>query len=85
MYQDNLILTLSVHLLLADESWFSFLKQSDWEILIMDAILDVPTKDGKRQTVRVTVPGKKAAPPPADCRACKSQPALPTPPPSQEK
>jgi len=64
-----------------DESWFSFLKLSEWEILIMDAILDVSTKDGKRQTMRVTVQDKKAAPPPAaDCRACKSQPTPPAPP-----
>ncbi|KAG2570525.1 hypothetical protein PVAP13_7KG054600 [Panicum virgatum] len=26
---------------LGDESWYSFLKPSDWEILIMDAILDI--------------------------------------------
>ncbi|XP_051186875.1 uncharacterized protein [Lolium perenne] len=73
---------------LGDESWFSFLKHSDWEILIMDAILDVRTKDGKHRTIRVAVPDNKAAPPPADCRACKSQPTpppTPTPPPSQEK
>uniref|UniRef100_A0ACD5UW52 Uncharacterized protein n=1 Tax=Avena sativa TaxID=4498 RepID=A0ACD5UW52_AVESA len=72
-----------------DESWFSFLKLSDWEILIMDAILDVSTEDGKRQTIRVTVPDNKAAPPAADCRACKSQPTPaptpPTPPPSEGK
>jgi hypothetical protein len=77
-----------LHFFLADESWFSFLKHSNWEILIMDAILDVPTKDGKHRTIRVTVPDNKAAPPPADCRACKPTPTptpTPTPPPSQEK
>ncbi|KAK3145317.1 hypothetical protein QOZ80_4AG0327190 [Eleusine coracana subsp. coracana] len=58
---------------LGDESWFSFLQPSDWEILLMDAILDIPTEDGKHRTMRVTIPDNKA-PPPADCRVCKTQP-----------
>ncbi|EMS63461.1 hypothetical protein TRIUR3_00562 [Triticum urartu] len=60
---------------LAEESWFRFLQPSDWEILIMDAILDVRTEDGKHQTMRVTVADNTAAPPPpADCRTCKPRP-----------
>ncbi|KAF7005430.1 hypothetical protein CFC21_020556 [Triticum aestivum] len=85
---------------LGEESWFRFLQRSDWEILIMDAILDVRTEDGKRQTMRVTVADSTPAPPrpPADCRSCKPRPtptpkatAVPTPtptavpPPTQEK
>uniref|UniRef100_M8CAG9 Uncharacterized protein n=1 Tax=Aegilops tauschii TaxID=37682 RepID=M8CAG9_AEGTA len=83
----------------AEESWFRFLQRSDWEILIMDAILDVRAEDGKRQTMRVTVADNTAAPPPpADCRTCKPRAtpkpkptAVPTPlptsapPPAQEK
>jgi hypothetical protein len=45
----------------------------------MDAILDIPTEDGKHRTMRVTIPDNKA-PPPADCKACKIQP---TPAPSR--
>lgn len=71
---------------LADESWFSFLQHSNWEILLMDAILDVPTDDGKHQTIRVTIPDNMTAPPSVDCRACKSQPTpMPPPPPPPEK
>uniref|UniRef100_J3KUS1 Uncharacterized protein n=1 Tax=Oryza brachyantha TaxID=4533 RepID=J3KUS1_ORYBR len=65
---------------LGDRSWFSFLQQSNWEILLMDAILDIPTDDGKHQTIRVTIPDNTAPKPPVDCKACKSQPT-PTPPP----
>ncbi|BAF14006.1 Os04g0129600, partial [Oryza sativa Japonica Group] len=64
-----------------DESWFSFLQPNDWEILLMDAILDVPTDDGKHQTIRVTIPDNTAPPPAIDCKACKSQPTLTPPPP----
>ncbi|XP_044969038.1 formin-binding protein 4-like [Hordeum vulgare subsp. vulgare] len=62
---------------LGEESWFQFLQRSDWEILIMDAILDVRTKDGKCETMRVAVADNMPAPPPppADCRSCKPQPA----------
>ncbi|KQJ81528.1 uncharacterized protein LOC100844336 [Brachypodium distachyon] len=72
---------------LGDGSWLSFIQRSDWEILLMDAILDVHTEDGKHQTIRVTIPdNKKTAPLPADCSACKSQPTpTPTPPPAQGK
>jgi hypothetical protein len=87
-FTENLRLSLSYIFFLSDESWFSFLKQSDWDILIMDAILDVSTKDGKRQTIRVTVPKNNSAHPPADCKACKSQPThapAPTPHSPQEK
>ncbi|TKW03066.1 hypothetical protein SEVIR_7G038500v4 [Setaria viridis] len=72
---------------LGDESWYSFLQPSDWEILIMDAILDIHTEDGKHRTMRVTIPDNTPAPPPADCTACKSHTAPPPPPspPSAEK
>ena len=72
------LISISSHFTLADESWYSFLKPSDWEILIMDAILDVHTEDGKPRTMRVTIPDNTPAPPPADCTACKSHT---TPPP----
>ncbi|CAN6275131.1 unnamed protein product [Urochloa humidicola] len=71
---------------LGDESWYSFLQPSDWEILIMDAILDIHTEDGKHRTMRVTIPDNTPAPPPADCTACKSHtPPCPSPPPPAKK
>ncbi|KAL6885638.1 hypothetical protein ACP4OV_010417 [Aristida adscensionis] len=70
---------------LGDESWFSFLQPSDWEILLMDAILDIPTEDGKHQTIRVSIPDNTTAPPPIDCRACKAQPTPSSSPPPAEK
>ncbi|CAO2034249.1 unnamed protein product [Urochloa humidicola] len=72
---------------LGDESWYSFLQPSDWEILIMDAILDIHTEDGKHRTVRVTISDNTPAPPPADCTACKSHtaPSPPPPPPPPAK
>ncbi|CAD6261401.1 unnamed protein product [Miscanthus lutarioriparius] len=69
----------------ADESWYSFLQPADWEILIMDAILDIHTEDGKHRTMRVSIPDNTPAPPPADCTACKSHAAPPPPQPPAEK
>ncbi|NP_001167815.1 uncharacterized protein LOC100277207 [Zea mays] len=60
---------------LGDESWYSYVQPTEWEILIMDAILDVHTEDGKHTTMRVTIPDNTPAPPPADCTACKSHAA----------
>ncbi|WVZ83677.1 hypothetical protein U9M48_030802, partial [Paspalum notatum var. saurae] len=69
---------------LGDESWYSFLQPTDWEILIMDAILDIPNEDGRQRTMRVTIPDNTRAPPPADCTACKSHTAPPPPQPAKE-
>ncbi|KAJ6842666.1 uncharacterized protein M6B38_297975 [Iris pallida] len=54
-----------------EDSWFSFLRHHDWDILIMDALLHVPSNDEKQQTVRVSL--SEIAPPPsslADCKSC---------------
>lgn len=48
----------------------------------MDAILSIPSKEGNNQTIRVSAPDNTApppAPPPADHKACNSQPST-TPP-----
>ncbi|XP_078167838.1 uncharacterized protein LOC144562478 [Carex rostrata] len=55
-----------------DENWLSLLGHRQWEILIMDAILSIPSKDGNIQAIRVSVPDN-TAPPPTDCKACDSQ------------
>ncbi|EMS63460.1 hypothetical protein TRIUR3_00561 [Triticum urartu] len=49
-----------------DKSWFRFLRYSDWEIPIMDAILDVRTDDGKHQRITVRIPDNMTAPPPQE-------------------
>ncbi|XP_057965097.1 uncharacterized protein LOC131155740 isoform X2 [Malania oleifera] len=49
-----------------DDSWISFLRSRDWEILIMDALLHVPSNDEKQQTLRISL---SDLPRPA-CTAC---------------
>ncbi|KAL2541702.1 hypothetical protein Adt_02680 [Abeliophyllum distichum] len=38
-----------------EDSWFSFLRPRDWEILIMEALLHVPGNEEKQQTFRISV------------------------------
>lgn len=38
-----------------EDSLFGFLQQKDWEILIMDALVHVPSNDGPQQTLRINV------------------------------
>lgn len=65
--QPNSYFVASYHIFfLADKSWFRFLRYSDWEIPIMDAILDVRTEDGKHQRIRVRIPDNMTAPPPQE-------------------
>ncbi|KAL7198501.1 hypothetical protein ACSBR2_020900 [Camellia fascicularis] len=49
-----------------DDSWFSFLRSRDWEILIMEALLHVPSNEEKQQTFRISV---SDFPPPV-CKPC---------------
>ncbi|KAA8550701.1 hypothetical protein F0562_002385 [Nyssa sinensis] len=50
-----------------DDTWFSFLRPRDWEILIMEALLHVPANEEKQQTFRISISNN--FPPPA-CNAC---------------
>ncbi|KAJ7972585.1 Cytochrome oxidase assembly protein [Quillaja saponaria] len=50
-----------------DDSWFSFLRSHDWDILIMDALLHVPGNEEKNQTMRITLADNF---PPTSCTAC---------------
>nr|CAD1819011.1 unnamed protein product [Ananas comosus var. bracteatus] len=55
-----------------DDTWFSFLQHRQWDILLMDAILDVPSNDGNHQMLKVTVADSSTPPPPppVDCKEC---------------
>uniref|UniRef100_A0A5B7BT00 Mitochondrial import inner membrane translocase subunit Tim21 n=1 Tax=Davidia involucrata TaxID=16924 RepID=A0A5B7BT00_DAVIN len=50
-----------------DDTWFSFLRSRDWEILIMEALLHVPTNEEKQQTFRISLSDNFSAP---ACKAC---------------
>ncbi|KAL1219342.1 hypothetical protein V5N11_007873 [Cardamine amara subsp. amara] len=38
-----------------EDSMFGFLQQRDWEILIMDALVHIPSNEGPQQTLRINV------------------------------
>ncbi|CAN7047444.1 hypothetical protein IGI04_025486 [Brassica rapa subsp. trilocularis] len=38
-----------------EDSLFGFLQQRDWDILIMDALVHVPSNDGPQQTLRIDI------------------------------
>ncbi|EXB46012.1 hypothetical protein L484_015872 [Morus notabilis] len=52
-----------------EDTWFSFLRPRDWDIIIMDALLHVPGNDEKHQTFRISV-SDYFPPPPQACTAC---------------
>lgn len=56
-----------------EEKWSSFLRPSDWEILIMEALVHVPGNEEKQQTFRIRV--SDDLPPPASNSStdCTSQ------------
>ncbi|KAG9160792.1 hypothetical protein Leryth_008627 [Lithospermum erythrorhizon] len=58
-----------------DDSWLSFLRSRDWEILVMEALLHVPGNDEKQQTFRISVPKSIPSPATAACIDCKFQPS----------
>ncbi|KAK6791000.1 hypothetical protein RDI58_010081 [Solanum bulbocastanum] len=56
-----------------EDKWSSFLRASDWEILIMEALVHVPGNEEKQQTFRIKV--SDDLPPPASnaCTDCIPQ------------
>ncbi|XP_004236748.1 uncharacterized protein [Solanum lycopersicum] len=56
-----------------EDKWSSFLRASDWEILIMEALVHVPGNEEKQQTFRIKV--SDYLPPPASnaCTDCIPQ------------
>ncbi|KAJ0966582.1 hypothetical protein J5N97_023499 [Dioscorea zingiberensis] len=62
-----------------EDTWFSFLRHHDWDILLLEALLHRPSSDDKDQTLRVSITDQM---PPLnkqlECRDCKL-PAAKTP------
>ena len=56
-----------------DDSWYSFLRSRDWEILIMEALLHAPANEEKQQTFRISLTDNLSAPDPNACVACQAQ------------
>ncbi|RRT84795.1 hypothetical protein B296_00003264 [Ensete ventricosum] len=54
----------------ADERSFSFLRHHDWDILIMDALLHIPSNDEKHQTVRISL-SENSPLPSMECKECR--------------
>uniref|UniRef100_A0A7N2MK08 Uncharacterized protein n=1 Tax=Quercus lobata TaxID=97700 RepID=A0A7N2MK08_QUELO len=65
-----------------DDSWFSFLRPRDWEILIMEALLHVPANDEKHQTLRISLSDFLSSP---ACEACTTSDCKPQEPGNPEK
>lgn len=58
-----------------DDSWFSFLRPREWEILIMEALLHVPGNEKKEQTYRVSVSDNPSSTVCNPCNTCSIQPS----------
>ncbi|XP_077250921.1 cytochrome oxidase complex assembly protein [Tasmannia lanceolata] len=50
-----------------DNSWLSFLRYQDWEILVMEALVHAPGNEEKQQTFRINLMDNNYPP---DCKAC---------------
>ncbi|XP_059660167.1 uncharacterized protein LOC132306682 [Cornus florida] len=57
-----------------DDTWFTFFRPRDWEILVMDALVHVPANDDKQQTLRISLSDfpTPACKPCTDCRSQES-------------
>ncbi|CAL1383366.1 unnamed protein product [Linum trigynum] len=51
-----------------DDNWLSYLLPRDWEILIMDALVNIPSNEEKQQTQRISLLDSSSACQP--CTAC---------------
>nr|XP_010933147.1 uncharacterized protein LOC105053610 [Elaeis guineensis] len=61
-----------------EDTWFSFLRHHDWDILIMEALLCVPSDNGSHRTFRVSLSDSILPPPSMECRECRAS-QLPKP------
>ncbi|KAK7284156.1 hypothetical protein RJT34_18897 [Clitoria ternatea] len=52
-----------------DDTWSSFFRRGDWDILIMDALLYVPGNEEKNRTLRINL-YEKLLPPCTACTEC---------------
>ncbi|KAJ8443966.1 hypothetical protein Cgig2_020812 [Carnegiea gigantea] len=58
-----------------DDSWLSFLRPHDFDILILDAVLYVPGNEEAQQTVKINIAGIS----PSACQSCTACPIPGTP------
>ncbi|XP_031402760.1 uncharacterized protein LOC116212337 isoform X2 [Punica granatum] len=56
-----------------DDSWLSYLRPRDWEILIMEALLHVPENEEKLRTFRMTIMDDLPSPPTACTNGCPTK------------
>ncbi|KAJ9697044.1 hypothetical protein PVL29_009001 [Vitis rotundifolia] len=56
-----------------DDTWYSFLRSRDWEILIMEALLHVPANEEKQQTFRISLLDNLSTPASKACTDCLAQ------------
>ncbi|PKA58776.1 hypothetical protein AXF42_Ash000869 [Apostasia shenzhenica] len=54
-----------------EDNWFSFMQHQTWDILVMDALLHVPSNNEREQALRISLTENITSPKPlADCKAC---------------
>lgn len=56
-----------------EDAWFPYFRPRDWEILIMEALLHVPTNEEKQQTFRISLSDSITPSPCKACTDCRSQ------------
>ncbi|XP_010935679.1 uncharacterized protein [Elaeis guineensis] len=55
-----------------EDTTFSFLRHHDWDILIMEALLHVPSNDEKHRTLRISLTDDFPLSSPVECQDCRS-------------
>ncbi|KAG1361426.1 putative 4-coumarate--CoA ligase-like 5 [Cocos nucifera] len=55
-----------------EDTTFSFLRHHNWDILIMEALLHVPSNDEKHQTLRISLTNDFPLSSPVECQDCRS-------------
>ncbi|KAK9087660.1 hypothetical protein Syun_030054 [Stephania yunnanensis] len=56
-----------------DDSWFSFLRPREWNVLVMEALLHIPENDEKNQTLRISLSDSLAPTSSKECIDCRFQ------------
>lgn len=55
-----------------DDTWYSFILPRDWEVLIMEALLHVPSNEEKQKTFRISLLDDIPPPVSVACTDCRS-------------
>lgn len=56
-----------------DDGWFSFFLPRNWEILIMEALLHIPSNEERQQTMRISLSDSFSSPACKTCTECPQQ------------